>query len=407
MAAPIVARRTPRQVLALLAVLALTAAPRAAGGQQAERAVTEFEMEVERLALELVQTRRSTLALTQAMRAMREALQNQNVRQLQRAQLEGQLETVRSRLAAMEADGVRLRRQLNALCPAEEKPVGWVGVTYLGDAEWSRDGSGPVVTRFLGFPSVESVEPGSPAEKAGIQGGDLILSIAGRDVRDRSFAIAALLKPGSRIPIRVKRNGDVRTVTVTVERRPDDFETQCGWLDERVAAAFAPPPVRVRMQYRDDGERTVSSGGAPPRRTLTIVRPPAAPAPPVLGQPSSPPAPAVTAAVAPTPAVPPVPPIGSFVNATTLLFGGAQLAAVEGDLAEALGVERGLVVLQAGRGTPAERAGLRSGDVLVSANGIALSSAPSFREAVERAESRLLRLQVVRKKQPMTVELRW
>lgn len=372
-----------------LAITMLAATPVAAQQREParERTSSQFEMEVERLAQELIKKYRVTLALSHQMQNLQVALREGSIQQQQRAQVETRLRKVRTQLASLEADGARLRRQLQALCPSDARPDGWVGVAYRTEAEWSRDDEGQIVTRFLDFPRVESVDPGSPAERAGIRGGDIIISIAGHDVRDRAFTISSLLKPGTRLPFRIRREGDLKLLTVRVEPRPDDFETQCGWIDEQVAAAFAPPPAP-------------SAPGAPPAPDAPRV-----PSPVSITRPPPPSGP-----VAPTPRVAPTPsltPFGGYSMSATVIFAGAQITAVEGDLAETLGVDRGLLVITAGRGSPAERSGLKGGDVIVAADGRPITAAAHFRQAVDRAEHRSLRLQVIRKGKPMTLDLRW
>jgi serine protease Do len=71
---------------------------------------------------------------------------------------------------------------------------------------------------------VSTVEPGGPADKAGIQPGDVLLAVNGKAV-DRSAELpplVAAVKPGSKANFDVWRDGAKRTVTVTVaELKPD------------------------------------------------------------------------------------------------------------------------------------------------------------------------------------------
>ncbi len=364
-----------------------------------ERGGTSFEVAVERLARELVRKRQITAALTRTMQSLQVALRNQNVQQLQRVQYQARLQDVREQLAAIEVDGAQLRRKLLELCPDEARPAGWVGVVYGGDITYSREGNGPVITRFLDVPSVTTVEPGSPAERAGIQTGDFILSIAGNDVRERALAISPLLKPGKKIQFRVRRGNDIKALTVTVERRPEDFETQCGgWVDESIAAAFAPSPMTFSFETGRGGARTI---------TATPMTPvPRVPVPPSV---------AATPIIAPAPPTPPVPPppsgwapFGLYSASAVITFAGAQVAPMDDDLAEALGAERGVLVLRSGRGSPAERSGLRGGDVVVSVDGRAVSTPIEFIRAMDRAERvRSAELGIVRKRKAMTITLDW
>ncbi len=105
--------------------------------------------------------------------------------------------------------------------------------------------------------------------------------------------------------------------------------------------------------------------------------------------------------------VPPLAPVGVVGNSATLVFGGAQFISVSPELAEALGVERGLLVVGMGPGSPAEQSGLRTGDVLVSVDGRALVSPLVLMQAVEQSTSRALKLQLVRKRKGVTTTLRW
>ena len=72
--------------------------------------------------------------------------------------------------------------------------------------------------------AVGSVEDGSPAAKAGIEAGDVILKIDGRAVdgsADLSRTIRAV-KPGSKVTLTVWRAGKTRDVAVTVAEFKDD-----------------------------------------------------------------------------------------------------------------------------------------------------------------------------------------
>jgi serine protease Do len=71
---------------------------------------------------------------------------------------------------------------------------------------------------------VGRVEPGQGAAKAGIQQGDVIVSVNNRDVTpDETLSyIVARLPIGSRIPIELFRGGKRMTVTATLAERPTD-----------------------------------------------------------------------------------------------------------------------------------------------------------------------------------------
>lgn len=83
----------------------------------------------------------------------------------------------------------------------------------------------------LGLPKkrgefVQAVEPTGAAAKAGIQGGDVVVRVAGKDVtpeQSLSF-IVANTAPGSRIPIDIIRDGKPMTITAVVSKRPTEQE---------------------------------------------------------------------------------------------------------------------------------------------------------------------------------------
>ena len=83
----------------------------------------------------------------------------------------------------------------------------------------------------LGLPKnhgefVGTVEPGQAAARAGLQAGDVVVKVDGKDVTPEqtlSF-IVANEAPGSRIPIELIRDGRQMTLTATVGKRPSEEE---------------------------------------------------------------------------------------------------------------------------------------------------------------------------------------
>ncbi len=73
---------------------------------------------------------------------------------------------------------------------------------------------------------IRSVSPGGPAARAGVQQGDVIISVAGQPVTpDQSLAYLVARQPvGSRIPLELIRNGRRQTVTVAIAERPTEEE---------------------------------------------------------------------------------------------------------------------------------------------------------------------------------------
>ena len=87
------------------------------------------------------------------------------------------------------------------------------------------------VADSLGLPHnrgelVQTVQPGQPAANAGIQPGDIVLKVDGKEVSPEqtlSF-IVSYTAPGKRIPIELIRNGKRMVLTATVAKRPGEEE---------------------------------------------------------------------------------------------------------------------------------------------------------------------------------------
>jgi len=102
------------------------------------------------------------------------------------------------------------KQVLPQLKSGQEIKRAYLGVE-TGDAA---TGSGAVVS---------AVVPGGPADDAGLQAGDRVVSIAGRTVSgsaDVATAVGAS-KPGDSVKVAVRRDGGERTITVKLGMRPD------------------------------------------------------------------------------------------------------------------------------------------------------------------------------------------
>jgi serine protease Do len=241
-------------------------------------------------------------------------------------------------------------------------PDGWLGIYYICETEtWANKGE--LFVKHLGYPQVASVEPGSPAFRAGIEAGDTILAYNAIDLKGRTVSLTKLLKPGTKLEVRVKRAKETYDLPVTVARR----------------VAYGPGVV-----------------GSP---GMTVVRPERA---------------RMAVGSGADPVVAPVPPVDAVTpTAPTVLYGrlplaGAELARINPDLGQPFGVERGVLVLQVVAHTPAARAGLRSGDVIIAVNGNEVVTPAQVQRALAKAaDERSVKLTLIRKRKPVSTLLVW
>jgi len=80
---------------------------------------------------------------------------------------------------------------------------------------------GAVLAKRVGYVMVVSVLPGSPAEKAGMRGGDVLEAVAGFTTREMSVAQAKVLldgAPGTSVKVSVVRRGRAEPLAVDITR---------------------------------------------------------------------------------------------------------------------------------------------------------------------------------------------
>jgi putative serine protease PepD len=99
-----------------------------------------------------------------------------------------------------------------AIVKGEQPQIGYLGVTPSPSiTSGGRDGA-----------LVQEVAPDSPASKAGIQAGDLVVTVDGKAIENYSELIAAIRahQPGDKVTLGVVRGGSETTITATLTQRP-------------------------------------------------------------------------------------------------------------------------------------------------------------------------------------------
>ncbi len=96
-------------------------------------------------------------------------------------------------------------------------------------------GAGPQLV-----PQISSVLPDSPAQRAGLQAGDVVLAVGGQPVFTPEDLVEAIrTRPGQPLPITVERNGQRLSVTVmpraVTEKAPTGQEITVGKIDAGIA----------------------------------------------------------------------------------------------------------------------------------------------------------------------------
>lgn len=247
-----------------------------------------------------------------------------------------------------------------------EAPTGWFGVTVNDNGIIDEHGN----PFYAGYPVVTTVEPESPAAKAGVKAGDILVSFNDHDMKGSAMALRNWLRPGLSFVVKLRRDGAAKQVRGTIGKRPPGF-------DNRVTLIWT--------SEGDGGIGEMGSGGTGMRAPVAVrVRTP---------MPSK-----LPAVLAP-----------SFTfGGGVYPFAGAEFIALNPDLSDALGVGReGVFVTTVLPHSPAQIAGLRGGDVVLTADSIRLDDPIALVRAIRESDDRSIKLGVVRKKKSQTILLKW
>ena len=373
--------RTRLRAIAITMLTGALLAPAAAYAQESkcnpceaeerDRAVRRYQQEIERARREIATLQRR-LSSTES--TLDSALVRRLNERMQRAV--DQLTRLHVRQAAhLQSFGERARSTVIAVAPAANQWMtqamdGYIGVLWSASVHVEKPKTGEALWTFHDYPHVEAVERESPAERAGIQVGDMIMAFDGKDLRAGKVAMNAVLRPGSTVVVRLTRENRPRSVNVKVEERPRSYVG--------IRSPRAPPAMEV----------------VPEEFTIE---------PPEMGDvPRVPPAPETPRAAQP--------PLGPRPGSFGLLGGatvGAEMIPLDETLGEPYGTDHGLLVLRVGPRTPAARAGIQKGDVLIAVDGRELRSVSTLIRAVERSEKDQLRIELLRKGERKVVVMQW
>lgn len=379
-------RREPRRVLLTLVaagmMVVVSSVP--AGAQTARSRVIEpatsfpsAELEVARRQAEEARTQLERfLASLGGRPASIALLDSLSTMQRSAALLEQRLTLLQERVSYREVEG-QLER-------GSAGPQGWFGVN-VQTVGTSTERSNGRILMSADYPQVVSVEPGSPAARAGLLAGDRLISISDTDLRGQALDLRSVLKPGTRVPVRVEREGVRRNVTVAITVRPASFS----------------PGTRVRLYALSADAPTVTNARAAAAAAVDLAaatRPSRVDAAQSLSATRS----WRSEIIAPSPIT------YLFQSSPSVLaVAGAELMRITAALRTSLGVSGGVYVVSVAPRTPAEWAGLREGDIIQRADGVELDAPVDFFRVLQTQTDGLLKLELVRSGRPVSADMRW
>lgn len=353
---------------------------------------------------------------------------------------------------------VRVRERAPVVVARQQQPRGWLGFSYTV-VQMRGAAQRPAIV-------IQEIVKDSPAESAGLMAGDTLVAI--NDIRASEELMSSLgysLAPGDRVRIRVRREGRERTFDVEAAQRPAEYALEP--LGGQYLFEIDPDSIRGRMRIYLDSMRVTLDSLKLPR--MRIERTPEGiwmytdtgrihimPADSLLRRGGGgvylfPPDSLRTmfeyrfprdsirlrfdsafARVLPDmralgwatdslrmhlDSLRRVGPdragvwLGTPGQGITVIgaraIAGAELTELNPELGEYFGADEGVLVVRVPDGTPAARAGLMAGDVVVQVNGRAVDDVSSLRRQISRlGAGDPIRLEVLRKKQRRTIELK-
>jgi membrane-associated protease RseP (regulator of RpoE activity) len=290
---------------------------------------------------------------------------------------------------------------------------GYIGVSFRGESFYvvgpGAENTAQVVVR--------DVSKGSPADKAGVKAGDEITRINGMSPANGKFgAVARTLTEGDTVALRIKRDGKEREFTVIAAARPEGY---AGMMGDRTIIITADSvrglmrdfmgSARIHLDTMrlprvwmngDSGNFNIriERFGGKPGDTLffgkdTVMlrhfRNGAPEAGELLRH--------FEGELGP----------GAIFRSMELgsrAIAGAEFTDLDPAMKTYFGTDRGLLTLRVAAETPAARAGLMAGDIIVKANGRAVTRVAELRNVIF-AHPETLKLEILRKGDTRTLEV--
>lgn len=193
---------------------------------------------------------------------------------------------------------------------------------------------------------IKVVEENSPASKAGLKEGDVLLEYNGQRIEGQAQFVRMISETpaGRKATLQISRSGSMQTLPVTLEARSGR------------------------------GGFSFSSDGIPP--------------------------------IPPIPPVPPMPAMPSMEMPWHTPRLGIETESLNSQLAEYFGVKEGVLIRFVMKSSAAERAGLKAGDVVTRVNGDAVRKAGEITmKILPSSAGKTVTLQIFRNRKEMTVEV--
>lgn len=260
---------------------------------------------------------------------------------------------------------------------AQDAPgVGYMGVQLQDLDEGLRDSYG---YRGPGGVLIADVEDGSPAARGGVKRGDIVIRLEGNTMDSAAELSGAVRRrgPGDRVALSVWRDGREVPLRIELGERPETT------TERRI------------VSRGDEGEDAPEAPEAP--------EPPAAPKAPKRfelrwqGEGSD------------EPIVIPMPDMGELQRHIEIVTSRPRLGVELQDLDEDLGAYfecpdgKGVLVTRVLKDTPAARAGMKAGDVIVELDGKRVADAAELRSELADKDAGDVRVTVLRKGQRHTL----